>query len=155
MLVQLVVSGETTIRQREQGGEVEVRLTEARPVNRRPRQDAVRNVPWVYDSDLLVTRTADMRGWTLTDRTGKYTAFGTAAVPGGTLMVIHNGGTGIRRGRRRGAGSGCFSGCGWRRDRDDSGLRGGEGVERIRSAVRGCGVWTREPRQARKGATVV
>ena len=143
-----------------------MRLTEARPVNRRPRQDAVRNVPWVYDSDLLMewlpaafVRAAVIneisQGQSGAREWGKYTAFGTAAVPGGTLMVIHNGGTGIRRGRRRGAGSGCFSGCGWRRGRDDSGLRGGEGVERIRSAVRGCGVWTREPRQARKGATVV
>jgi hypothetical protein len=48
---------------------------------------------WV---ELLVTRTADLRGWTLTDRTGTYTTFGAAAVwaavPAGTLIVIHNGG---------------------------------------------------------------
>ena len=102
-------------------------FSEARPVNRRPRQDAVRNVPWGYDSDLLteslpaafvraavineisqgqsgvrewvellVTRTSDLRGWTLTDRTGTYTTFGAAAVwaavPAGMLIVIHNGG---------------------------------------------------------------
>lgn len=78
--------GETTIRQSERGREVEVRLSEARPVNRRPRQDAVWNVPWVDDSDLLVRRTADMRGWTLTDRKGEHTAFGPAAGSGKRLF---------------------------------------------------------------------